>query len=297
MDYFIDVPKEGVRLSSDLLFESGKRAAESIGGGCCGLKFSDEDECEKSSISSGLSGKQGAVPHSKDLLATVVEYNYVASRLVVVMERLCISRNESLSWWDIYISRKRVGENPIQVFNEYRNALDHFVRFYSFGSRADIGRMSGHLLRAGLDASKMICRICMLDIAREIDKYGVQFLSVIYNSEEVLGVRGGRGKVSFYSAVNTMRQQGIEKFESAKRKDFELGRGGAGDLEVLKEYVLAVESFYTALLLFEVNRDVLNKGRWRWGWKTRRLGWPQIFVVSAVTTLVVWAWNFVIRGS
>ena len=61
----------------------------------------------------------------------------------------------------VVVFESRYGAIPIQVWNEYRNALDHFFRFQLDGGASEaqdhMQKMDGHLQRAALDILKIFC--------------------------------------------------------------------------------------------------------------------------------------------
>lgn len=60
----------------------------------------------------------------------------------------------------VAVYEARMGRLPIQVWNEYRNALDHFMRFVTNPvdeNTAQLSRMEGHIQRAVLDICKFFC--------------------------------------------------------------------------------------------------------------------------------------------
>ncbi|MBE0491312.1 MAG: hypothetical protein IBX44_03560 [Sulfurospirillum sp.] len=78
-----------------------------------------------------------------------VEEKYKQSIFLYFIARYFVSVHEA-----------KFGTIPIQVWNEYRNALDHFFRNLTNNDPAHIGKMEGHIQRAVLDILKSIVIWC-----------------------------------------------------------------------------------------------------------------------------------------
>lgn len=130
----------------------------------------------------------------------------------------------------------RFGEIPVQVWNEYRNALDHFFRHLTNNEVAgkapckQIEKMEGHLQRAALDVIKINCHRTQ-DSVREFNKS--------YKPEVIRLVDNG----SFFTYLLEETAKAELFFEKAKIYDNHLGETAGQDKEVLDKYLEAVYVF------------------------------------------------------
>ena len=100
-----------------------------------------------------------------------VEKNYKHSTYLYFIARYFVSVYES-----------RHGEIPIGVWNEYRNAIDHFFRFLTNekgninnqGVPCQLEKMEGHLQRAALDIMKILCHRTQENI-KKMSNYSAYF--------------------------------------------------------------------------------------------------------------------------
>ena len=154
---------------------------------------------------------------------------------------------------------------PIQVWNEYRNALDHFVRHLTPTddiSKEDqhqhLQKMEGHIQRAVLDISKFLCL------------YYIDFYNNIKNKDALSLVTDG----SLLTDIETTYIKSREKLKNAKALDSNLGEDASLNTEVLKNYCDAVFSYKEIEDLYNQNLQKITKSQtkynmlykkdWRW---------------------------------
>jgi hypothetical protein len=107
-----------------------------------------------SSISENISGCEQFfdIKTSEDLLKFADEYSIKASEGFASSLKLYF-----IARYFVAIVECRFYQVPIQVWNEYRNALDHFFRDMTDPSHNHKRKMESHLLRASLDVIKLFC--------------------------------------------------------------------------------------------------------------------------------------------
>ncbi len=161
----------------------------------------------------------------------IVELYYIARYFVALFE----SREQSL---------------PIQVWNEYRNALDHFVRHLTLTkdiSKEDqhqhLQKMEAHIQRAVLDISKFLCL------------YFDGFYSSIKNKEALSMVSDGELLTDIEKAYTKSR----DIFEGAKMLDSNLGEDANANTEVLAGYCDAVFAYKKIEDLYDQNLEKINR--------------------------------------
>lgn len=145
----------------------------------------------------------------------------------------------------VAVHESRHGEIPIQVWNEYRNTLDHYFRYLaackeSIGEDDDgdknLYKMNGHLQRACLDALKIFCHRSNDQISELLNRYKPEVLSLVDNR-------------NFYPCIITKRTQALKAFENAKVSDLQLGEDAKHNSEILKNYLDA--SFLFDEIIFQ----------------------------------------------
>jgi len=155
-----------------------------------------------------------------------------------------------LARYFVSVFESRYGKIPVQVWNEYRNALDHFFRHLTSLSNQDdnsedkvegqLQKMEGHLQRAALDIMKIHCHRTK-DSVTEIKKcYKPEALQLVDN-----------GRFSTYLIQETNHAENL--FETAKIYDAKLGETARIDKDVINKYLDAVFKF-DALKLELINR-------------------------------------------
>lgn len=134
----------------------------------------------------------------------------------------------------VSVYESRFGEIPIQVWNEYRNALDHFFRnetsqpeeTVSDDIPKHIHRMEGHILRAALDILKMYCHKVIDDLKNQKNGYKREVLVLVDNGK-------------YLENVTTELESAIELFTVAKTQDLQLSNDEHDCHEVLENYLKA----------------------------------------------------------
>jgi len=130
---------------------------------------------------------------------------------------------------------------PIQVWNEYRNALDHFFRHLTeTGAEKTSGhetsktkqllKMEGHLQRAALDIMKIYCHKAKDSINELRTSYKPEIIQLVDN-----------GEFHSFLITETHRAEGL--FEEAKVCDQVLGETSHTDKDVINKYLEAVFVF------------------------------------------------------
>lgn len=135
----------------------------------------------------------------------------------------------------------RVSSIPVQVFNELRNALDHFMRslIYIDNGNPDrseyrsghIKKMEGHLQRAFLDVSKLACAQISDQIESIHRKFGDK---AIENADDGKYIRD-------ISAICS-----VAEYQYIEAKEFESRLGGESDDDVRRKFIKALSSYVHA---------------------------------------------------
>lgn len=118
------------------------------------------------------------------------------------------------------------GQINIQVWNEYRNALDHYFRHIT--SAEDYGhlkKMELHIQRAALDIAKFYCHDFIEKFDKDLEKYDVYCLRLL---------DGG----SFYRQVINSKRKAHHSFQYAKSIDSKLGQDNEIDKDILHKYLV-----------------------------------------------------------
>lgn len=133
-------------------------------------------------------------------------------------------------------------EVPIQVWNEYRNALDHFFRSITRTSeeKKQLSRVEGHLQRAVLDISKIYCHRTEERFESTLSTYKVADLRLVDS-----GV--------FYRVLLDKHDEARDIFTRAKTTDNRLGEDRGTNTQVLSDYLSACFK-YKDLLKFLTDR-------------------------------------------
>ena len=134
----------------------------------------------------------------------------------------------------------RFGEISIQVWNEYRNALDHYFRYVTQENTNNLSKMEGHLQRAALDIMKFYCHKVEDRIEEEKNHYSKEVLSLVDN-----GV--------FYPTLLKGVHDSEKLFMQAKAFDSSLGEDAKTNENVLEKYMESLFSFD------EVYRNFIDK--------------------------------------
>jgi hypothetical protein len=146
----------------------------------------------------------------------------------------------------VSVFEARNHELPLQVWNEYRNALDHFFRYitdsdFTPSSNATVldnekikhdqlVKMDGHLTRAALDVIKLTCHASDENIAKLMAQFNIEALSFIDNGSFVKTIR---------SKVSTAQQT----FLLAKTEDYDYGQDIRKNKQIISRYLDAAFAF------------------------------------------------------
>lgn len=150
----------------------------------------------------------------------------------------------------VYESRNH--EIPIQVWNEYRNALDHYFRWQTTSIQDDnshLKKMERHLLRACLDVLKLFIHKTIQSYDEHRKLYSKDVYDLVDN--------GG-----FYSDLINRAKEITSKFESAKILDAGLGDDGSENFIIIDHYLDAAFAADSLLLeLMERENDFINAAK------------------------------------
>lgn len=135
----------------------------------------------------------------------------------------------------------RVSSIPVQVFNELRNALDHFFRSViyidgnpaarDFYRKSHIKKMEGHLQRAFLDVAKLGCG----KISEQIDNIHSRF-----GSKAIARAADG----IYARDISALCSHAEALLISAKQSEAQLG--GNNDDDVRQKFILAFAAYVAA---------------------------------------------------
>ena len=148
----------------------------------------------------------------------------------------------------------RVSSIPTQVFNELRNALDHYIRSIIFVDASDVDRgayrkrhinkMEGHLQRAFLDVCKLGCGKISDQIERIHKSFGEKAIS--------------KARDGFY-ARDIYAMLGVAESRLIEAKQSEASLGGDNDDAVRRKFVSAFAAYVNAS---KYQRDNIASLRW-----------------------------------
>ncbi len=159
-----------------------------------------------------------------DLLQTVEEQCQYASDEFKHSAKLY-----HLARYFVAVHESHHGKMLLQVWNEYRNAIDHFFRFQTSQHSDDaaflqLKKMEGHLQRALFDALKLVCHRTIDRVELTFNKYAKRHFDYIDNSEYL---------PQLTKDLNLVRDQ----LSIAKTSDISLGGSQDTDDEVLGRYL------------------------------------------------------------
>lgn len=184
-------------------------------------------------------------------------------------------------------------EMPGQILNEFRNGLDHAMRYFSSGGdlQADDGhrnlqKMEGHLQRAVLDACKYLSYDYSEWAARFEKKHGAGVLALVSNGE-------------FWEELQRGKEEAESSFEKAKLADAGLGEDSAQNDDVVEFYVDAAHRWHEIRALCERNsaniaraykaHDSIRK------WGEALSAWKQVFIGVAIGLVLNFLWRFFVQ--
>ena len=137
-----------------------------------------------------------------------------------------------VSRYFVAVYEARHGEIPIQVWNEYRNALDHLFR-YLVSSENNTGQINSahkHFLRAALDILKLHIHKTQESINKTVTALNPKVVKLVDNGE-------------FITHLNKNISEATNLFERAKINDSRLGDDKNKNSSVLKDYLNAAFAF------------------------------------------------------
>lgn len=151
--------------------------------------------------------------------ALKVEENYRHSVYLYFIARYFVSVHEA-----------KFGTIPIQVWNEYRNALDHFFRHLTNTKDSHIYKMEGHLQRAVLDILKIYSHMVQTEVNKLKEEFDSDILNLVDNG-------------SFLTKLIKDIKDSEDLFIEAKIKDNSLGEDAQTNKEIVGYYLDTVFSF------------------------------------------------------
>lgn len=149
----------------------------------------------------------------------------------------------------VAIYESRYQEIPIQVWNEYRNALDHLFRHLTAGGKIGspddaskhLKKMEGHIQRAALDILKIFSHKSHESISSLKASHDPKILRLVDNGK-------------FLQSLNKKFQQAQNLFELAKVNDLDLGDDSNKNADVLERYLDAAFA-YDQLRYWIIGKD------------------------------------------
>ena len=138
---------------------------------------------------------------------------------------------------------------PIQVWNEYRNALDHFFRHQTSSDMAastHINKMEGHIQRAILDICKIFCHDMKSYYNDLIEEEDDECLRIVDN---------GR----FHTQLKQREREATDNFTIAKISDSELGTTAMTDNQILSRYLGASFSYIELVNTLSDRREDIDR--------------------------------------
>ena len=164
-----------------------------------------------------------------------VELYYVARYLVSLFE----SRDQQL---------------PLQVWNEYRNAFDHFARHLTVSkdiasedAHRHLHKMEGHIQRAALDICKFLCIY-----------YDGFYKSQIQTQSNVMALVSNG---TFLDRANELATSAEATLLRAKEADSNLGETADVNREVVELYCEAVFAYKQVETLYRENNENITQAR------------------------------------
>jgi len=130
----------------------------------------------------------------------------------------------------VSIFEARFGEISIQVWNEYRNALDHYFRHLTQTETKNLSKMEAHLQRAALDIMKFYCHKAQDKLNEEKNNYNKEVLALVDNG-------------NFYPTLLKGIHASESLFMHAKAFDSSLGEDAKTNENILDKYMEALFSF------------------------------------------------------
>lgn len=172
---------------------------------------------------------------------------------------------------------------PRQILNEYRNGLDHLMRFLSGGgalenddSHRNLHKMQGHLQRAVLDA----CKYHAYTTKEWVDAFEKK------HSPGVLSLVSDGG---FWDALQRGKKDAERAMEEAKFSDSALGEQPADNDGVIDAYLKAAHLWRGVRALCVDNADNIARAQKEYGSiskQSKTLSVKMQFVVNAAVAAI-----------
>ncbi len=196
------------------------------------LLFKDKDELLKS--------VEEQVQHTTDELKHAAKLYNLARYFVAVYE-------------------SHYGKILLQVWNEYRNAIDHFFRYQTSqhkdeAARLQLRKMEGHLQRAVFDALKLVCHRTIDRVDVIMHKYGKREFDYVDNAKYL---------PKLTKDLNSAKEQ----LSTAKTSDDALGGSLDNDDDVLGMYLNAAILAHKISSEFSEKEILLQKARSNYWYK------------------------------
>ncbi|MDX9902348.1 MAG: hypothetical protein RBT22_12750 [Aliarcobacter sp.] len=165
--------------------------------------------------------KEELIKKAEETSSVIKNTNYKESIYLYFIARYFVSLYEA-----------KFGTIPIQVWNEYRNSLDHFFRDLTNPDNNHLKKMSGHLQRAVLDILKLYCHSIQEEVKKLKNDIKPEILRLVDNGD-------------FSKKLDIDINKSNELFATAKIKDSSLGDDSHTNKEIIGNYLDAVYSFDT----------------------------------------------------
>lgn len=137
---------------------------------------------------------------------------------------------------------------PIQVWNEYRNAFDHYIRHLTKAEENGtdhLKKLEGHVQRAVLDVSKLLCHTKHDRLRTQVDLENRNALRMVDNGE-------------FFPELEGKFETALLKFQHAKMVDLSLGEDAKNNRDILGKYLDAFYGIVEAELFWKSRRQAIQ---------------------------------------
>lgn len=198
-----------------------------------------------------------------------------------------------LARYMVAVYEAKFSQIPIQVWNEYRNALDHFFRHITSHKNepapGQLEKMEGHVQRAVLDVIKIYCHDSADDIRAQIKKEDPSCLRLVNN---------GR----FNTALIEAQREAMKCFIYAKTRDNTLGEDANNNLDVVGNYLDAFYKYYDLDEMLGSHRAAIDRITYEAGNLQARAALAALrhafweHVVAGITSKTIWAGVVFIGG-
>lgn len=184
----------------------------------------------------------------------------------------------------VAVFESRNGQIPIQVWNEYRNALDHYFRHITDSYKEEdverkshLAKMEGHLQRAVLDVLKLLCHKTQEAVSEEKDGHLLEVLRLVDSGE-------------FIEKFNKDYNAAVKLFSFAKISDLNLGDDAATNTEILGHYLDAAFAFDSLRRFLIDNEAKIERARSEYNQisgRAKKLSAREDFVLHLLVYVVV----------